>query len=150
MAKKITATEEQDIPGGLNTENTTAVNDSVAENGKAPENRETVEKNGEDKEDKETDVKPEEKPETEKPTETAPENKSESDPQLQSQAQVETPLAGSYPPSVEAILKSFPTYESLYIDSHGGIYTPTTAPVVRGNAVLCKNPYHKSLLSQQF
>jgi hypothetical protein len=143
MAKKITATEEQDIPGGPNTENTTAGNDSVAENGKAPENNKVTENENEiieeSKEDKETDVKPEVKPETGKPAETALKSETESIPQ----AQMETPLAGSYPPSVEAILKSFPTYESLYIDSHGGIYTPNTAPVVRGNAVLYKNPYHK-------
>jgi hypothetical protein len=108
----------------------------------------------------EVNVQPETESKTEKSAETAPQSAPDSEsesnvesipqpqlqpqPQAQKQAQAEMPLAGSYPPSVEAILKSFPAYESLYIDSHGGIYTPTTAPVVRGNAILYKNPFYKS------
>ena len=42
------------------------------------------------------------------------------------------------------ILKAFPTYKTLYVDHQGGTYTPDTAPVIRGNAVLYHNPFHKS------
>lgn len=42
------------------------------------------------------------------------------------------------------ILKSFSTYATLYIDRHGGVYTPDTPHVIRGNAVLYTNPFHKS------
>lgn len=42
------------------------------------------------------------------------------------------------------ILKSFSTYASLYIDRHGGVYTPDTPHTIRGNAVLYTNPFHKS------
>lgn len=44
-------------------------------------------------------------------------------------------------PHVLAILKKFPTYESLYVDAHGGTFTPDTSAAVRGKAVLYKNPY---------
>lgn len=41
------------------------------------------------------------------------------------------------------ILRTFPSYASMYIDRQGGIYTPDTPEKLRGNAVLYKNPYHK-------
>ena len=41
------------------------------------------------------------------------------------------------------ILRAFPAYASMYIDSQGGIYTSDTPERIRGNAVLYKNPYHK-------
>ena len=41
------------------------------------------------------------------------------------------------------ILKRFPDYESLYIDSRGGIFTTDTPPNMRDGAVLYKNPYYK-------
>lgn len=41
------------------------------------------------------------------------------------------------------ILRAFPAYASMYIDTQGGIYTPDTPEKLRGNAVLYKNPYHK-------
>ena len=44
-----------------------------------------------------------------------------------------------------AILKKFPTYESLYIDTHGGTYTPNTPAAIRGKATLYKNPYFDEL-----
>ena len=40
------------------------------------------------------------------------------------------------------ILKAFPTYETLYVDSQGGIYSPDTAPKLRTGAILYKNPYY--------
>lgn len=48
-------------------------------------------------------------------------------------------------PHILAILKKFPTYESLYIDTHGGTYTPNTPATIRGKAVLYKNPYFDEL-----
>lgn len=42
----------------------------------------------------------------------------------------------------QELLKRFPHYPSLYIDSHGGIYAPDTAPIIRSEAVLYKNPYY--------
>ena len=48
-------------------------------------------------------------------------------------------------PHILAILKKFPTYESLYIDTHGGTYTPNTPAAIRGKAVLYKNPYFDEL-----
>lgn len=44
-----------------------------------------------------------------------------------------------------ATLKKFPAYESLYIDAHGGTYTPNTPAAIRGKAVLYKNPYFNEL-----
>ena len=48
-------------------------------------------------------------------------------------------------PHILATLKKFPAYESLYIDTHGGTYTPNTPAAIRGKAVLYKNPYFDSL-----
>ena len=48
-------------------------------------------------------------------------------------------------PHILAILKKFPTYESLYIDTHGGTYTPNTPAIIRGKATLYKNPYFDEL-----
>ena len=48
-------------------------------------------------------------------------------------------------PHILAILKKFPTYESLYIDTHGGTYTPNTPAAIRGKATLYKNPYFDEL-----
>lgn len=48
-------------------------------------------------------------------------------------------------PHILAILKKFPNYESLYIDTHGGTYTPNTPAAIRGKATLYKNPYFDEL-----
>ena len=48
-------------------------------------------------------------------------------------------------PHILAILKKFPSYESLYIDTHGGTYTPNTPAAIRGKATLYKNPYFDEL-----
>ena len=45
-------------------------------------------------------------------------------------------------PHILAILKKFPAYESLYIDTHGGTFTPAA---IRGKATLYKNPYFDEL-----
>lgn len=42
------------------------------------------------------------------------------------------------------ILKSFPAYESLYVDRHGGVFTPDTPKAIRGSAALYKNPHFKA------
>lgn len=41
------------------------------------------------------------------------------------------------------VLKSFPANESLYVDKHGGAFTADTPKLIRGNAVLYKNPFYK-------
>jgi hypothetical protein len=57
---------------------------------------------------------------------------------------VETqPVVENLPPFVEAILKIFSSCESLYIDSQGGIYAPSTPAAIRGKATCYKNPYHR-------
>ena len=48
-------------------------------------------------------------------------------------------------PHILSILKKFPTYESLYIDTHGGTYTTNTPAAIRGKATLYKNPYFDEL-----
>lgn len=48
------------------------------------------------------------------------------------------------PAAVLAILKKFPDYKELYIDTDGSMYTVKTAPVIRKGAVLYRNPYHQS------
>lgn len=42
---------------------------------------------------------------------------------------------------VLSVLQAFPTYEQLYVDKHGGIYTSDTPENLRGMATLYKNPY---------
>lgn len=44
---------------------------------------------------------------------------------------------------VLAILEAFPNYGKLYVDRHGGIYTPDTPEAIRGTAALYTNPYFK-------
>lgn len=51
----------------------------------------------------------------------------------------------SIPSHIVDLLKKYPAYESLYIDSHGGTYTPNTPAAIRGKAVLYKNPYFNEL-----
>ena len=52
--------------------------------------------------------------------------------------------AAEIPAAVLAILGKFPDYKELYIDADGSMYTPQTAPAIRGKAVLYKNPHYKS------
>ena len=44
---------------------------------------------------------------------------------------------------IDAILKLYPQYEELYIDSHGFVFTANTPKNQRNDAVLYKNKYHK-------
>lgn len=48
------------------------------------------------------------------------------------------------PPHTDEILKSFRSYETLYVDAQGGVFTPDTPEIIRGKATLYKNPYYKS------
>lgn len=52
--------------------------------------------------------------------------------------------AAEIPAAALAILGKFPDYKELYIDADGSMYTPHTAPAIRGKAILYKNPYYKS------
>ena len=47
-------------------------------------------------------------------------------------------------PHILSLLKKFPAYPSLYIDTHGGTYAPDTA-AIRGKAVLYRNPFYNEL-----
>lgn len=65
--------------------------------------------------------------------------------------QVETAAPAPVPASVDEpdefvtqILRLYPGYESLYVDHHGGVYTPDTAALLRRGAILYKNPFYKS------
>jgi hypothetical protein len=59
------------------------------------------------------------------------------------EAKPEKPETEDYPPFVGEILKAFPLYESLYIDAHGGTFTPNTPEKVRAKAPRYRNPYYK-------
>lgn len=45
---------------------------------------------------------------------------------------------------VLGVLQSFPGHKALYVDRHGGTYTPATPVGIRGDAVLYANPFYKS------
>ena len=45
---------------------------------------------------------------------------------------------------VLGILQAFPTHEALYVDRHGGAFTPDTPVGIRADAVLYTNPFYKS------
>ncbi|GAA6401110.1 hypothetical protein K020075H21_04490 [Bacteroides ovatus] len=46
------------------------------------------------------------------------------------------------------LLKKFPGYPSLYIDAHGGTFSPDTPAAIRGKAVLYENPFYNQLKDQ--
>lgn len=52
------------------------------------------------------------------------------------------PGAQTPAPHVLELLKKFLAYPSLYIDVHGGTFTPDTAAAIRGKAVLYRNPFY--------
>ena len=43
---------------------------------------------------------------------------------------------------VKRVLKSFPTYEYLYVNKQGGVFAPDTKPTLVGGAILYKNPFY--------
>lgn len=77
-------------------------------------------------------MQPEE--EAEKPTQVTP-----------AETEKETVAGTAIPPHALELLKKYPRYESLYIDSHGGTFTPNTPAAIRGKAELYKNPYFDEL-----
>ncbi|NDV80820.1 hypothetical protein [Bacteroides sp. 51] len=46
------------------------------------------------------------------------------------------------PAHVKDILKGFTGYKTLFVDKHGGVFTPDTALVIRGDATLYENPFY--------
>lgn len=56
---------------------------------------------------------------------------------------VEEKPAAALNKHIEAILRCFPTYESLYIDQHGGTYAPATPAALRPDAELYTNPFYE-------
>lgn len=71
----------------------------------------------------------------------APEPKQEkiATPEKETQKQVE-----NEPDSFTlGVLKTFSNYKTLYVDRHGGVFTPDTSKSIRGSATLYKNPHYK-------
>lgn len=60
---------------------------------------------------------------------------------------VNTPVANK-PQDIDEgilrVLKTYPEYKELYVDSNGGAFTPATPKSVLGKAVLYQNPYFKT------
>ncbi len=48
------------------------------------------------------------------------------------------------PESVDKLLKSYPNYSALYIDSKGGVFPEGTQPNLVKDAILYQNPHYKS------
>ena len=48
------------------------------------------------------------------------------------------------PSHVNEVLKSFSAYETLYVDTQGGVFTSDTPETIRRKALLYKNPHYKS------
>lgn len=54
------------------------------------------------------------------------------------------PVAGPVPDAlVSDVLRAFSGYETLYVDRHGGAFSPDTPPSIRTGAVLYRNPFFK-------
>lgn len=51
-------------------------------------------------------------------------------------------------PRMLELLKKFPSYAALYIDAHGGTFSPDTPASIRGDAKLYQNPYYNELNTQ--
>lgn len=56
----------------------------------------------------------------------------------------DTPTGPTLPEHVDKILSGYPNYESLYVDSQGGVYPKGTQHNLVKNAILYQNPYYKS------
>lgn len=48
------------------------------------------------------------------------------------------------PDAVDKLLKCYPNYSALYIDSKGGVFPKGTQPNLVKDAILYQNPYYKS------
>lgn len=59
----------------------------------------------------------------------------------QKQSEKQTQGQETSDPHILELLKKFPRYPTLYIGNGGSTFSPDTAPVIRGKAVLYKNPY---------
>ena len=78
-------------------------------------------------------------------SETTHDRIEESAPKPEKPAQENHPGAQTPDAHVLGLLKKYPAYPSLYIDAHGGTFSPNTAAAIRGKAVLYRNPfYHES------
>lgn len=42
------------------------------------------------------------------------------------------------------VLRTFTGYATLYVDRHGGAFSPDTPAAIRGGAMLYRNPFFKS------
>ncbi len=47
------------------------------------------------------------------------------------------------PEHADKILKKYPNYAKLVIDSQGGVYTEDSQHLAKGGAILYQNPYYK-------
>ena len=73
------------------------------------------------------------------------ENETTGNPIQEIPTEAENETVTAIPPHILDLLKKYPRYETLYIDTHGGTYTPNTPAAIRGKAVLYKNPYFDEL-----
>lgn len=65
-------------------------------------------------------------------------------PKPEEPAQENHPGAQTPDAHVLELLKKYPAYPSLYIDVHGGTFSPDTSATIRGNAVLYQNPFYNN------
>lgn len=93
--------------------------------------------------DTEPEVKDTPQPETpfEAPGTEAPPAEEPTPPQEDKKPKVAA-VKADIPDFADRLLKTFPGYPELYIDSHGGTFTPTTSAALRGDAILYKNPHY--------
>jgi hypothetical protein len=75
-----------------------------------------------------------------KEAEIAPEAQA---PETKADGKKETTKEAEENAQADAILKLYPGYAELYIDSRGGVFAPGTPAHIRGNARLYKNKYHQ-------
>lgn len=62
-------------------------------------------------------------------------------PEIKSEMVQDVP--GTANPQVMQVLRVYPAYPDLYVDHHGGAYTPDTPASMRRDAVLYKNPFYE-------
>ena len=48
------------------------------------------------------------------------------------------------PKAIDKLLRCYPNYTALYVDSKGGVYPDGTQPNLVEDAILYQNPYYKS------
>lgn len=76
------------------------------------------------------------------PAPTQPRTEPEAAAKQEKPAEENHPGAQAPDAHTRELLKKFPAYPSLYIDVHGGTFSPDTAAAIRGKAGLYRNPFY--------